>query len=76
MEKKKTLPSSCGRTQAQLGLKFPRIYSLHFVSTSVTRVIIVIAVIVIYIRELKQQRRQRQGKRHLKINIWEMATIL
>ena len=29
-------------------------------------------------RELKQQRRQqqRQRKRHLKINIWEMATIL
>ena len=27
-------------------------------------------------RELKQQRRQRQGKRHLKTNIWEMVTIL
>mgnify|MGYP000123268434 FL=1 len=25
---------------------------------------------------LKQQRRQRQRKRHLKINIWEMLTIL
>ena len=28
------------------------------------------------IRELKQQRRQRQRKRDLKINIWEMLTIL
>jgi len=28
------------------------------------------------IREVKQQRRQQQRKRHLKINIWEMATIL
>ena len=27
-------------------------------------------------RELKQQRRRRQRKRHLKINIWEMVTIL
>ena len=27
-------------------------------------------------REFKQQRRQRQRKGHLKINIWEMATIL
>ena len=27
-------------------------------------------------RELKQQRRQRQLKRDLKINIWEMVTIL
>jgi len=28
------------------------------------------------IRELKQQRRQRQRKRQLKINIWEIVTIL
>ena len=27
-------------------------------------------------RDLKQQRRQRQRKRHLKITIWEMVTIL
>ena len=30
----------------------------------------------VFIRELKQQRRQQQRKRHLRINIWEMATIL
>ena len=28
------------------------------------------------IRELKQQRPQRQRKHHLKINIWEIVTIL
>ena len=28
------------------------------------------------IREFKQQRRLRQRKRHLKLNIWEMLTIL
>ena len=27
-------------------------------------------------RELQQQRQQRQRKLHLKINIWEMVTIL
>ena len=32
--------------------------------------------ILAVIRELKQQRRQRQRKHHLKINIWEIATIL
>ena len=33
---------------------------------------------ILLIRELKQQRRQRQPqrKRHLKINVWEMVTIL
>ena len=32
--------------------------------------------VIVDIRELKQQRRQGQRKRYLKINIWEMVTIL
>lgn len=34
------------------------------------------ALVSVIIREYKQQRTQRQGKRHLKRDIWEMVTTL